>query len=216
MPEGRHRSSARPYLLVALLAAIVLGVVGFLALARGGTDLLSRATPEFSFRIARATGTSGTPGTKDRELADAAMAAAEKVEPVLSTFYASAFLDPENLSDAAYDEAWEAFDAAALPDARAAIETLTLGDLGPAFSDVQPADGVLRARVFFDAYGEPALLAANVVFTATATPGGEAAAPATIVSRGEFLLRESGGLWRIVAFRVDRADEDLPAATAAG
>lgn len=201
--------STRPVLLVAVLAAIAVAAVAFVAATRSGTDPVFGSTPDFSFRIAKATGTSAVEGSKEREFDDAAMAAATRVEPVLATLYAEAFLDPENRSRGIYDAVWTAFDAGALPDAQAAIETLTLGVLGPGFDDVEPEDGVLRARVFFDANGEPALLAADVVFTATATSDG--GAPSTIVSRGEYLLRESGGLWRIVAFRVDRADEGLPA-----
>jgi hypothetical protein len=213
MPEGRHRSTSRLVLIgvgVAIVAAVGVAVV----LLGGGTSIVSRSTPEFSFTLDKAIGTSLEPGVKDRDVSGRADTVAAEIAPTLDLLYSAAFLDPENWTTATYDAVWTFFDPEARPTAIASASTLTLGELGSRFDDVRPDRGKLSARVLFDAAGEATLVAVQVTFRATATPGGDAATPATIVSRGEFLLERSTDGWVIVAFRVDREDENLPAAEA--
>lgn len=215
MPEGRHRSSSRVVIIgigVAVVAALgVLAVV----LGGGGTSIVSRSTPAFSFTVDKAIGTSLEPGVKDRDVSGRADTVAAEIAPTLDLLYSAAFLDPENWTSGTYDAVWTFFGVEARATAVASASTLTLGDLGARFDDVQPDRGVLAARVLFDADGEAELVAVRVTFRATATPGADAAGAATIVSRGEFLLERSETGWVIVAFRVDREDENVPAAEAA-
>lgn len=213
MPEGRHRSTSRVVLIgvgIAVVAAVAVAAV----LLGGGTSVVSRSTPEFSFTVDKAIGTSLEPGVKDRDVSGRADTVAAEIAPTLDLLYAAAFLDPENWTTGTYDAVWDLFDAEARPTALASASTLTLGDLGARFDDVQPDRGTFDARVLFDAAGAPTLVAVQVTFRAIATPGADPATSATIVSRGEFLLERSATGWTIVAFRVDREDENLPAAEA--
>lgn len=214
MPEGRHRSSSRVVIIgigVAVVAALgVLAVV----LGGGGTSVVSRSTPAFSFTVDKAIGTSLEPGVKDRDVSERADTVAAEIAPTLDLLYSAAFLDPENWTTGAYDAVWALFGDEARPTAVASAATLTLGDLGARFDDVQPDRGVLAARVLFDADGSATLVSVRVTFRATATPGADAAGAAEIVSRGEYLLERSDTGWVIVAFRVDREDGNVPAAEA--
>lgn len=197
---------------------LVAAVVGALVLAGGGgagPSFSQRETPEFSFSVAKATGTSAAEDVKDPDLVDEATAVATDIAPIFDTLFTEAFLDPENLLSGTYDDVWTSFDAGAVTDAQAAVETLTLGAYGKRFTDVQPEKGTLRARVLFDAAGAPTLVVVTIAFDATAEPGA-AQGPATIVSRGQFLLEGGPGAWRIVAFRADRADSNMPSLTPSG
>lgn len=214
MPEGRHRSTSRVVLIGVGVAA--LAVIGVLAvvLGGGGTSIISRSTPEFSFTVDKAIGTSLEPGVKDRDVSGRADTVAAEIAPTLDVLYSAAFLDPENWANGTYDPVWTLFGADARATAIASASVLTLGDLGARFDDVQPDRGVLAARVLFDAAGEATLVSVRVTFRATATPGADASTAASIVSRGEYLLERGSSGWVIVAFRVDRDDENVPAAEA--
>ena len=116
--------------------------------SRGGTDPVLGSTPDFTFRIAKATGTSAVEGSKEREFDDAAMAAATRVEPVLATLYAEAFLDPENSSRGIYDAVWTVFDADALRflAGKAGADRIMLGsDMPFPIGDMQPCAVVEKA-----------------------------------------------------------------------
>lgn len=196
-----------------LVAVIAVGLV----LAGGGgvgQSSSERATPEFSFTVAKATGTSAAEDVKDPDLVTQATAVASDIAPIFDSLFTEAFLNPENLLSGNYDSVWAAFGTDAVTDARAAVETLTLGSFGPRFSDVQPDKGTLRARVLFDAEGIPKLVVVTIAFDATARPGAQGAA--TIVSRGQYLLEGGPGAWKIVAFRTDRSDENLPILSPSG
>lgn len=211
MPEGRHRASSRALIIGA--GVVVLAAVAILAVVLGGDggSGVSRSTPEFSFSLEKAIGTSLEEGVKDRDVSDRADTVAAEIAPTLDLLYSAAFLDPENRAGGTYDAVWTLFGDEARASAVAAVDTLTLGALGSGFDDVQPGKGRLAARVLFDAEGEPKLVAVQVRFEAVATPGADAATAATIVSKGEYLLERVTTGWVIVAFRVDRADENLPA-----
>lgn len=214
MPEGRHRSTSRVVLIGVGVA--VVATLGILAVVLGGgTSIVSRSTPDFSFTVDKAIGTSLEPGVKDRDVSERADTVAAEIAPTLDLLYSAAFLDPENWTNGTYDAVWTLFGDEARPTAVASASTLTLGDLGARFDDVQPDRGVLDARVLFDAEGAATLVSVRVTFRATATPGAGDAGAATIVSRGEFLLEQRETGWVIVAFRVDREDEDVPALEAA-
>lgn len=212
MPEGRHRASSRVLIIGGAVAA--LAIAGVLAVVLGGGGggpaPVSRSTPAFSFTLQKAIGTSTEPGVKDRDLSARADEVAAEIAPTLDLLYSAAFLDPENLEAGAYDTVWTLFGDEARPTALASASTLTLGDLGAGFDDVQPDRGNLAARVLFGPEGEPQLVAVRVTFRAIATPGGDGTAPASIVSRGEYLLERRATGWIIVGFRVDREDENLP------
>jgi hypothetical protein len=214
MPEGRHRSASRGVIIgvgVAVVAAIgVLAVV----LSGGGTSVVSRSTPAFSFTVQKAIGTTLEPGVKDQDVSARADIVAAELAPTFDLLFSAAYLDPENWREGTYDDVWTFFGDEARPTAVASAQTLTLGDLGARFDDVQPVRGVLGARVLFDADGEPKLVAVRITFRATGTPGADAANAAQIIARGEFLVERRGTDWVITAFRVDRDDANLPAAEA--
>lgn len=197
-----------------MLAAVVATVIVLAGSGGTGPSASDRETPEFSFTVAKATGTSAAEDVKDPDLVDEATAVANQVAPIFDTLFTEAFLNPENLLSETYDSVWTAFGTDAVADAQAAVETLTLGGFGPRFTDVQPEKGTLRARVLFDADGRATLVVVTIAFDATARPGAQG--PATIASRGQYLLEGGPGAWRIVAFRADRSDENMPSLTPSG
>lgn len=212
--EGRHRSTSRPVVAVGIGVAVAVIAGAVFALTRGGAGTGSGEPLAVDFAIGRANGISTLADVPNREYDDDAQRIAGNLAAFFSRFYEQGFLVAANNGAADYEGALASFAPDAVDDARSQLQVLTLGDLGPTFSTVDPLPGTIRVRVLFDADGAATLAVASVFFQATATPA-DGSTPVTIASGGEFFLEPSASTWQIVAFSVNRNDSASPAPTGA-
>lgn len=212
--EGRHRSTSRPVVAIGIGVAVAVLAGAVFALTRGGAGTGSDEPLAVDFEIGRANGISSLADVPNREYDDDAARIAGNLAAFFSRFYEQGFLVAANNGAAEYGAALGSFAPEALEDARAQLQVLTLGDLGPTFSSVAPLPGTIRVRVLFDADGAAMLAVASVFFQATATPA-DGSTPVTIASGGEFFLEPDASAWKIVAFSVNRNDSTAPAPTGA-
>ena len=192
---------------VALL--VVIGAI--VALTRGGSGDGTGEPLAVEFTVGRANGISSTIDVPNRDYDGDAARIADALTAFFSRFYEAGFLIAANNAAADYAGVLDAFAPDAVEAARAQLQVLTLGDLGPGFSTVEPLPGTMRVRVLFDADGAATLAVASVFFQATAMPA-DGSPAATIASGGEFFLERDASSWRIVAFSVNRNDSGLPTA----
>jgi hypothetical protein len=193
---------------VVIAAAVVLFVVKPFG-GGGSSDKPSAETPHFAFRLLGAQAVPGMPHAKPEVLRAASRKAGGEIRTVLNRLFALAFLDPQNWKKGNYDNVFGFFDLGA-PQHRASVdvETLTLGkDAGDRFSDVQPAQGVLRVRVLLDRQGHPTFATAIVVFKASAT--GKDGSKKLVVSQGQYFMHILEGGWSISAYDVTRGDHPV-------
>ena len=215
MSEGRHASQssrAKPAVIVGILAVVAVVAVGIFLLASGGKNPQpgghlnggsSTPVPGFTFAIGKTQAVPTKSGVNPSQLANKAQSATKSAATVLDSFYADAFLDPN-----AWGKAPTAF-GNFTPDAKAAAaKELSILTAGPNAADeltaLQPAPSKLSTQVLFDDKGSPYQIMATVLFRADATL--KAGGHATLVSTGQYFLKQVGGSWKVVAFEVKRAD----------
>jgi hypothetical protein len=193
---------------VVIAAAVVLFVVKPFG-GDGSSDKPSAETPHFAFRLLGAQAVPGMTHAKPEVLRAASQKAGGEIRTVLNRMFALAFLDPHNWKKGNYDNVVGFFDlGAAQQRAAADVGTLTLGkDAGDRFSDVQPAQGVLRVRVLLDPQGHPTFATAIVVFKASAT--GKDGSTELVVSQGQYFMHILEGGWTISAYDVTRGDHPV-------
>ena len=174
----------------------------------------SDQTPPFAFRLVGASAIPGMPHAKADVLRPAATKAGREIRTVLNRMFALAFLDPVNWKNGDYENVFGFFDlGAAQRRATADVETLTLGkDAGDRFTDVRPAQGVLRVRVLLDPKGNPTFATAITVFKARATS--RKGPSRLIVAKGQFFMHILEGGWTISAYDVTRGDHPVNTTTA--
>src|SRR5207253_7017535 len=123
---------------------------------------VSAQTPKFAFQLVSAKAIPGSEHTSG-DTGAVAQKSANDIRFVLDRMYALAFLDPSNWQSGSYDSVFGFFDrGAAAHKAQADAATLTLGNAGSRFSDVQPASGTLAVRVLLDKGGVPISASAAV------------------------------------------------------
>lgn len=165
---------------------------------------VSTETPEFAFDMRQFDVISSSTDVKaDHE---ANQPAAEDVTEVMNAYYRAAFLDPNNWREGTYDSAWAAFEKAAVADAKAQADVITLGDGYTDAESVMPKPSTDSVKILLNPGGKPETAVAQVTFGALVTkPGGE---QVTVSNLGQFFLRPVEGKdWKIYAFRVDRQDQ---------
>ena len=163
----------------------------------------AKPIPDFSFTVTKTQAVPTKSGLDTKKLANKAKAATKSAATVIDALYTEAFLDPN-----VWGKDSKAFDNFTGDAKAAAAKKLTILTAGPnaatELTDLQPASGKLSTKVLFDDKGNAYQVMATVQFTADATlkTGGHA----TLVSTGQYFLKQVGGSWEVVAFEVKRAD----------
>jgi hypothetical protein len=221
LSEGRHasRPSRKPALLVGgIVAVLVIGVVvvvlasggsgkgGGLIPGIGGDD--GPVTPAFAFETTKVLAVPSRVNVTPEELKPAAQPSADEIEGLMNTLYLEAFFDVDNWQAGTYDEVWPLFATDAAAEAQANAAVLTAGEgAGDAFDEIDPGLAQLKTKVLLNHRDEPVAVVAVVIFRATGR-GAEGASDVLMQSNGEFTFRQVDGEWRIVAFHVQRNDEE--------
>ncbi|MEA2521098.1 MAG: hypothetical protein QOI81_744 [Actinomycetota bacterium] len=212
MSEGRHAaksSRTKPALIVGIVALVAVVVVGIIMFTSGGKSPPGTITqgdkpiPDFTFTVAKTQAVPTRSGVKPQKLANKATTATKAAAALLDTFYTEAFLNPN-----VWGKDSNAFDNFT-PDAKAAAaKKLTILTAGPNAADelknLHPVPSKLTSKVLFDDKGNAYQVMATVEFMANATL--KAGGHATLVSTGQYFLKQVGGSWKVVAFEVKRAD----------
>jgi hypothetical protein len=227
LSEGRHasRPSRKPALIVGgLVAVLVIGVV-VVILAGGGDGAAGiipgiggddgPVTPEFAFETTKVLAVPTRLDVTPEELKPQAEPAAQEIETLMDTLYLEAFFDVDNWQEGTYDEVWPLFEDAAAAEAQADAATLTAGTgAGDAFDEIEPGLAQLKTKVLLNHKDAPVSVVAVVIFRATGR-GKDGAPDVLMQSNGQFTFRQVDGEWRIVAFHVQRDDEEqTPSASA--
>jgi len=159
-------------------------------------------TPDFSFAVRQA---DVVPTVSGETIGEAeADAIARSVAKDLSSFYKSAYLDPNNWSTGKYGAAWDYFAETALTDAKAEAGSLTLGD-GSDYETVLPKPSTTSITILTGPDGKPQTVAAQVTFGVLATES--SGAQTTFASMGQYFLRHEGKDWVIFAFKIQKSSE---------
>jgi hypothetical protein len=223
LSEGRHasRSSRKPALIVGgIVAVLVIGVVvvvlsggsnGAGGIIPGIGDDEEPQTPAFAFETTKVLAVPTRPNVTPEELKPNAEPAAGEIAALMDALYLEAFFDVDNWQTGTYDEVWPLFDASAAEQARAESEVLTAGSgAGDAFERIDPGFAELKTKVLLNHEDRPVSVAAVVIFRATGR-GKDGGSDVLMQSNGQFTFRQVDGGWRIVAFHVQRNDEEQPA-----
>lgn len=215
---GTHRASSGRVspLAIGFVAAVV--VVGLIAIyiATGGKEgplgsivgdgEPERTTPAFDFETSKAIAIASDASAKQKDLQAEATRVANETTPLIDSLYTEGFLDPDNWTVGAYDEAWEVFDENSRVEAQTQGDALTAGPAaGDTFTDIQPVRGVLETRVLVGPDGEAVSVVAIVNFIAQGSM--EGGSRTLFRSEGQYFLRQVNGEWKVVGFEVDRADK---------
>ncbi|MFN8233071.1 MAG: hypothetical protein U0V56_06265 [Actinomycetota bacterium] len=224
MSEGRHasRPSRKPALIVGgIVAVLVIGVVVVVLASDGsgrGGGLIpgigddGPVTPEFSFETTKVLAVPTRVNVTPEELKPAAQPSADEIEGLMDALYLEAFFDVDNWTAGSYDEVWPLFDTDAAAEAQAQAAVLTAGEgAGDAFDQIEPGLAQLKTKVLLSHKDEPVAVVAVVIFRATGR-GKDGAPDVLMQSNGEFTFRQIDGEWKIVAFHVQRDDEEQTAA----
>jgi hypothetical protein len=151
--------------------------------------------------------------TPPSQLLETARRAATGVKDTMDELYFRAFVDPGSWGD--YGAAFELFDGETAARAEADVEVLTLGPTAnERFERLRAPGGTLTIAVLTDAKDAPVTAVAEVRFLANAERTDGTATE--ISSIGAYFLREVDGAWRIFAYRVDRDDRAVEAASPTG
>ncbi len=227
LSEGRHvsRSSRKPALIVGgIIAVLVIGVV--VVVLTGGGDGAAGiipgiggdegpVTPEFAFETTKVLAVPTRPDVTPEELKSQAEPAADEIAALMDTLYLEAFFDVDNWQAGAYDEVWPLFEGTASAEAQANAAVLTAGTgAGDAFAEIEPGFAELKTKVLLNHQDEPFSVVAVVIFRATGR-GKDAGPDVLMQSNGQFTFRQIDGEWRIVAFHVQRDDEEQTQSTSA-
>jgi hypothetical protein len=135
----------------------------------------------------------------------ASIAAATKVQQVLTGLYEEGFFDPTNRAEGSYTDAFQGFSRGARDRAKARMALFTAGDR---FEQIELRRARIATRILLDRLGAPVLLVSTVQFSAHAS-GDDTV---LLRSTGQFLFERVGPTWKIVSFRVDRDDRPREAA----
>ena len=157
--------------------------------------------PDFAFRLdgVRALDTGAHQGAAHR-----ARHAARNIRKTLTDLYVNGFVDPNSWRRGRFGELWSLFTKEALPQARAEVETLTIGsDANDLYEAVHPKGGVLKVRVLLDRGGHPSTAVASVDFFARGNTGERFV---SISSAGQYFLRPQHNEWSIYAYELRRDD----------
>jgi hypothetical protein len=192
----------------------VLGVGGYLLL--GGDVPGVPAGPEgpsgFGFDLGNVHASPIT-NTPPSQLRETAREAGTGIKDTMDELYFRAFVDADSWGD--YEAVFELFDGATAARAEADVEVLTLGAAAnERFERLRTPGGTLTIAVLTDAKDAPVTAVAEVRFQANAE--GSDGTATEISSVGAFFLREVDGAWRIFAYRVDRDDRAVEAASPTG
>jgi hypothetical protein len=220
--RGAHQKRRNPALILIPLALVAGAVVLFFVLSGGGDGggggIFGGGddpqTPPFDFTVGKTVAVPTGEKTKPEDLAPAAQEASAAVVPVMDQLYTEAFLDPDNWQNGEYDEVWEVFESGALPTAQQSVETLTLGTTaGDTYETVEPTSGKVRFKVLFDADGNPVSVVAIVEFEALGAR--KDGTYTSVISQGQYFLRDTGDGWKVYSFSVKRADTEAAPPTPA-
>jgi hypothetical protein len=217
LANGAHTSTPQKRVGVAKIAIAVVVIAAIVVVGKllfGGNDgpaegytQVSKDTPPFDFKVAKAVVVPVSEEQKRKKLEAAATAASDRAVAVMDTIYTETFLDPSSWKGADYDDAWTQFTQDAGAEAQADTDTLTAGTgAGDAYDTIEPVKGVLKPRVLVDEKGQPISIMASVSFSAQ---GAHADGTYTLFkSSGQFFLRQVSNVWKVVAFQVRRADSE--------
>ena len=189
---------------------VVVGAVAF-TLLKGGSSSdqgkgkeqgVSTETPDFSFEVRKVEVVPTVTGDKTSK--EQAAVVAQPAVDELTTFYKTAYLDPNNWSTGNYDSAWAFFDKTAAAAAKSDADSLTLGD-GSGYETVIPKPSTTTVKILMGAGGRPQTVAAQVTFGVLATDS--SGAQTTVASMGQYFLKPVGKDWVITAFRIEKSSQ---------
>jgi len=202
---------------VAGIAVAAIAVAAF-ALTRGDggglpfVDDQERPTPAFAFTVTRAsyeaTAAKGDKNAQEK----AADREGKAVAEMLSTLYATAFVDPDTWGDVGAIE--DSFTGEAMGRLEGDVEVLTIGT-GGGYEFVTPEPSTVSIVVLTDPEGQVLRAHAQVEFTALAELSDGTFT--TITSTGDYFVVRDGDSWKIEAYRIDRDEEarEAPASPSA-
>jgi len=123
---------------------------------------------------------------------------AAQIQTDLSHFYDQAFVDPETWANGVPASVWAPFAPGVKAKAQADADSLTIGDPRVELASLSVTKASLSVTFLVDPTGHLVAATADVSFVATgALAGGE---QVTVKNHDNFLYREVGGQWVIVAY----------------
>jgi len=186
-----------------VVALLVIGGVLLVADDVPGLRNEPDAPGEFSFRLGNVQASPVT-RTPPAELKDVAREAGTEIKETMDELYFRAFVDTSSWGD--YAAAFEVFDEQAASRAESDVEILTLGPTADdVYESLDPTSATLTIVVLTDKEDAPFTAVAEAQFLANAV--GDDGTSTEISSIGSFFLRQVDGVWKIFAYRVDRADQ---------
>jgi LCP family protein required for cell wall assembly len=136
---------------------------------------------------------------------------AEAIRRTFTDLYETAFVDPQLWGEGRFPGLERFFAGDARAQARRDLDELTLGRSARRLEAVRPRPARLEVRFVTDAGGHAVVAFADMDFRGTATT--TAAARIPVAQRGRFVLRRTGGAWRIGSYDVHGR---IPPATGGG
>ncbi|MGH2679041.1 MAG: hypothetical protein ACRDG8_00930 [Actinomycetota bacterium] len=166
-------------------------------------DVATPTTPAFRFAKISRTLVRTAPGHIGTRRRAASTNAAAAARDVLTDLYTEGFLDPVNLAEGRYTDAFRGFASKARREAERRPALLTAGPrAGERYERIVTRSSRLATRILVDRVGTPTLLVSYVEFSALAS-GPE---PVLLRSSGQFFFERVRGSWKIVSFHVIRRD----------
>jgi hypothetical protein len=159
--------------------------------------------PTFLFRVEQAS----SAFTGKRAKAAAADASIE-IAARLSTFYDTAFMDPDTWANGVPDDAWSVFDGTVVGQAERDARSLTLDGQSPRLVELEVTTSSLTVKVLLDPSGDPRAAGAEAEFVAVGTL--EDGTKVDVTNLASFLLRPEGGVWFVIGY--PNATTDVEAA----
>jgi hypothetical protein len=220
LSDGRHSSQPsriKPAYLIAggVLVLAVIAVVAVL-LARGPDSAAGSAspvvTPKFSFKASDVVAITTAAKPNQKEADQAAKVSMPAAETILHDLYSNGFLVPANWTTGTYDSVLSDFADPAKAQATKQIDVLTAGaSAGSTYSSISPETATLTAKVLMDPKDHVYSIAGRVTFTATAV-NKDGSGAVLLQSKGQYILQQDGGSWKITAFSVRRDDHPIKTA----
>ena len=200
-------------MIVGALVVAALVVVAVFSLSGGDDGPLGAIvgddtpqTPPFDFDAANPKPVETATTPDHQQALTAAQAPSEAVTQRLDNLYTAAFLDPGNWMEGSYDDMLGLFAEGARDAAETQLDVLTAGpEAAEAFETIRPMPSTLKIQVLFDPAGVPSSVEGSARFVAM---GSGTAGQVMLVSKGQFIFERTDGEWLVVAFSVQRNDEE--------